>query len=67
MRVTFGRERPDALAVLYAEVNRDVRLGRNPARLRRRAFESSIRENALLAIAEGECRFLAAQRFADAM
>jgi DNA-binding LacI/PurR family transcriptional regulator/signal transduction histidine kinase len=61
-------EREDPLPIpldeLYAEVNRDVRLGRSPARLRRRAFEGAVREGALLAIAEGECRFLAAQRFA---
>jgi DNA-binding LacI/PurR family transcriptional regulator/signal transduction histidine kinase len=58
------REAPDALAKLYADVNLDVRLGRNPAHLRRRAFDLSVRERALLAIAEGECRYLAAQRFA---
>ena len=35
-----------------------------PRALRRRAFDPAIREEALLAIAEGECRFLASQRFA---
>jgi DNA-binding LacI/PurR family transcriptional regulator/signal transduction histidine kinase len=54
----------EPLAALSAEVNREIRAGRNPSRLRRRAFDPAIREGALLAIAEGECRFLASQRFA---
>lgn len=55
---------PEPLAALSAEVNRDIREGRNPSRLRRLAFDPAIREAALLAIAEGECRFLASQRIA---
>jgi DNA-binding LacI/PurR family transcriptional regulator/signal transduction histidine kinase len=58
------RRRPDALTELSADVDRDIREGRNPARLRRRALDAGIREGALLAIAEGEARFLAAQRVA---
>ena len=54
----------EPLAALSAEVNREIRTGRNPARLRRLAFDPVIREGALLAIAEGQCRFLASQRFA---
>ncbi len=54
----------DTRAVLSSEVNREIRAGRNPARLRRRAFDPAFRESALLAIAEGEARFLASQRFA---
>jgi signal transduction histidine kinase len=52
------------LASLSAEVNREIRAGRNPMRLRRIAFPPRLREAALLAIAEGECRFHASQRFA---
>jgi len=52
------------LARLSAEVNREIRLGRNPARLRRLFFDPPTRESALLSIAEGECRFLASQRLA---
>jgi signal transduction histidine kinase/DNA-binding LacI/PurR family transcriptional regulator len=51
------------LAILAAEVNREIRAGRNPGRLRGRSFAPAIREAALLAIAEGECRYLALQRF----
>jgi DNA-binding LacI/PurR family transcriptional regulator/signal transduction histidine kinase len=59
------REDPVAtLAALSAEVNREIRAGRDPSRLRRRSFEGGIREAALLAISEGECRYLASQRFA---
>jgi DNA-binding LacI/PurR family transcriptional regulator/signal transduction histidine kinase len=54
----------DPLAALTVEVNREIRAGRNPSRLRRRAFDPSIREGALLVIAEGECRFLTSQRIA---
>jgi Signal transduction histidine kinase len=54
----------DPLSTLSAEVNREIRSGRNPSRLRRRAFDPAIREGALLAIAEGEARYLASQRFA---
>jgi DNA-binding LacI/PurR family transcriptional regulator/signal transduction histidine kinase len=54
----------EPLNALSAEVNREIRAGRNPSRLRRLAFEPSMRESALLAIAEGECRYLASQRFA---
>jgi DNA-binding LacI/PurR family transcriptional regulator len=50
---------PEPLAALSGEVNRDIREGRNPSRLRRLAFDPAIRDAALLAIAEGECRFLA--------
>jgi DNA-binding LacI/PurR family transcriptional regulator/signal transduction histidine kinase len=57
-------ERSEPVSVLSDEVNREIRAGRNPSRLRRLAFEPSMRESALLAIAEGECRFLASQRFA---
>lgn len=56
--------RSEPVRTLSAEVNREIRAGRNPSRLRRLAFEPSMRESALLAIAEGECRFLASQRFA---
>jgi len=54
----------DPLAALAREVNAEVRAGRNPARLRRRPFAPAIRERALLLVAEGECRFLSAQRAA---
>jgi DNA-binding LacI/PurR family transcriptional regulator/signal transduction histidine kinase len=57
-------ERSDVLAALSAEVNREIRAGRNPSHLRGRAYENEVREGALLAISEGECRFLASQRFA---
>jgi DNA-binding LacI/PurR family transcriptional regulator/signal transduction histidine kinase len=52
------------LAAVSAEVNREVSAGRNPSRLRRLPIATAIREAALLAVAEGECRFLASQRFA---
>jgi DNA-binding LacI/PurR family transcriptional regulator len=55
----------DVLGALSSFVNRDIREGRNPARLRRLSFAPAIREAALLAIAEGECRYLASQRFTD--
>jgi signal transduction histidine kinase len=54
----------DPLAALALEINREIRAGRNPSRLRRFAFDASIRESALLIIAEGECRFLTSQRIA---
>lgn len=54
----------DPLSALSIEVNREIRAGRNPSRLRRRAFDPASREGALLVIAEGECRFLASQRIA---
>jgi len=57
-------ERSQQLAALSAEVNREIQEGRNPAHLRRRAFAPAIHEGALLAISEGECRFLASQRIA---
>jgi signal transduction histidine kinase/DNA-binding LacI/PurR family transcriptional regulator len=54
----------DTLAELSAEVNREIREIRNPARLRRSTFEPGLRADALLTIADGERRFLASQRFA---
>jgi DNA-binding LacI/PurR family transcriptional regulator/signal transduction histidine kinase len=62
--VPSAQEGLDPLAALALEVNREIRAGRNPSRLRRLAFDSSIREAALLVIAEGECRFLNSQRIA---
>jgi DNA-binding LacI/PurR family transcriptional regulator/signal transduction histidine kinase len=59
-----AREETDPLEALSAQVNREIRAGRNPSHLRGRSFESALREGALLAISEGECRFLALQRFA---
>ena len=53
----------ETLAELSAEVNREIGAGGNPARLRRSAFEPGLRADALLAIADGERRFLASQRF----
>ena len=52
------------LAALAVEVNREIRAGRDPSRLRRRSFDPSIREGAFLVVAEGECRFLTSQRIA---
>ena len=52
----------DPLVSLSEDVNREIRAGRNPAGLRRRIFETELRESALLAIAEGESRFMATQR-----
>ncbi len=52
----------DPLVSLSEDVNREIRAGRNPAGLRRRIFEPEVRESALLAIAEGESRFMATQR-----
>jgi len=54
----------DPLSALTIEVNRAIRAGRNPSRLRRRPIDPAIRESALLVIAEGECRFLTSQRIA---
>jgi DNA-binding LacI/PurR family transcriptional regulator/signal transduction histidine kinase len=59
-----AREQNDPLEALSAQINREIRAGRNPSRLRGRSFESALREGALLAISEGECRFFALQRFA---
>jgi signal transduction histidine kinase/DNA-binding LacI/PurR family transcriptional regulator len=54
----------DPLAALSAEINREIREGRNPGKLRRRAFSPELREEALTLVAEGERRFLASQRYA---
>lgn len=54
----------EPLSALSAEVNRELRTGRNPAALRRLPFRPEIRESALLAIAEGECRYHAMRGFA---
>jgi DNA-binding LacI/PurR family transcriptional regulator/signal transduction histidine kinase len=54
----------DPLSALSIEVSHEIRAGRNPSRLRRRAFDPAIREGAFLIIAEGECRFLTSQRIA---
>jgi DNA-binding LacI/PurR family transcriptional regulator/signal transduction histidine kinase len=61
-RAEGGAPGADPLASLSEDVNREIRAGRNPAVLRRRLFEPEIRESALLAIAEGESRFMATRR-----
>jgi DNA-binding LacI/PurR family transcriptional regulator/signal transduction histidine kinase len=54
----------DSVTSLYAEIDDEIRAGRNPARLRRRTFAPAMKESALLAISEGECRFLASRQSA---
>jgi DNA-binding LacI/PurR family transcriptional regulator/signal transduction histidine kinase len=54
----------DPLEILAEAINNEIRAGRDPALLGRRRFDPAIREEAILAIAEGESRFLAAQRLA---
>jgi DNA-binding LacI/PurR family transcriptional regulator/signal transduction histidine kinase len=59
-----ARGAEDPLAELAADINAEIRAGRNPSRLRHRDLDPSLREAALLAVAEGESRFLASQRLA---
>jgi signal transduction histidine kinase/DNA-binding LacI/PurR family transcriptional regulator len=53
---------PYGLPELTAEVDREVRAGRNPGWLRRRELAPALREQARALVAEGECRYLASRR-----
>ncbi len=50
-----------SLATISSEVNLEIREGRNPGWLRRRTISPELRDEVLLAVAEGECRYLASQ------
>ncbi|MDP3179788.1 MAG: substrate-binding domain-containing protein, partial [Spirochaetaceae bacterium] len=58
-----ARPAPD-FESLAAAIDAEIRAGRNPAELRGCAFPAESREAALLAIAEGECRYIEARRMA---
>lgn len=51
-----------SLDELYCRINEDIRARRNPSHLRSCRFDPASRAQALLAIAEGESRFLASWR-----
>jgi signal transduction histidine kinase/DNA-binding LacI/PurR family transcriptional regulator len=63
-RPADGQTGIDPLAALSAEINREIREGRNPGKLGCGPFDSELREEALALVAEGERRFLASQRYA---
>jgi DNA-binding LacI/PurR family transcriptional regulator/signal transduction histidine kinase len=52
----------EATEPISVAVKREIHAGRNPGRLRKQAIPPEQREKALLAIAEGECRYLASAR-----
>ncbi len=52
----------EGIKPISAAVKREIHAGRNPGRLRRQAIPPELKEKALLAIAEGECRYLASAR-----
>ncbi|MCX7027755.1 MAG: substrate-binding domain-containing protein [Spirochaetes bacterium] len=52
----------EGIEPVAAAVKREIHAGRNPGRLRKRPMPSDLKDKALLTIAEGECRFLAARQ-----
>ncbi len=55
--VAIGGIQPISIAV-----KREIHAGRNPGRLRNRVVPADLKNEALLTIAEGECRYLASSR-----
>jgi len=47
---------------ISAAVKREIHAGRNPGRLRKQVIPADLKNEALLTIAEGECRYLASSR-----